>query len=242
METFQRRSCSSTVSLCRQINWVIAEKIETLKIYFEQNPKYHVTQAARLLCLRYGAIWRIFEEKSKMKPHLTLCLGPANKESRCAAFTFWLSFEEEWFQRVIWSDENWFVLKQSPNKQTYWHWALSNPRRLIECKKAHGKKSDGLDGGCGRANPPCYIVWRIGKFKYILGASTQKHYLGFSEEILVPARWSQLPRDGRMPRFSAIKIWRKNNFTPNNSPLAPLSSGLVTSRFFLLVSSYGKRH
>ena len=40
---------------------------------------------------------------------------------------------------------------------------------------------------------------------------------------MVPAGWNQLPRDGRMPRVSAIKIWRKNNFTPDSSPLVSYS-------------------
>ena len=130
----------------------------------------------------------------------------------------------------------------SPNKQTYRHWTRSNPHTLIKCKKLPWK-SDVLGGGCRRANPPCCLVWGVGKFECILGASTQKHYMGFSEEfvnkmsILVSVGWCQLPRDGRMLRVSAIKIWRKNNFTPYCSPLVHLLSELVTSKFFIFASS-----
>ena len=85
----------------------LKEETALLQIYFEQNPKCHVRQAARVLDLSYGEIWRILRKNLKWKaykPHLTQCLGLANKESRSAACTFWLSFEGEWFQRVIWSD------------------------------------------------------------------------------------------------------------------------------------------
>ena len=43
------------------------------------------------------------------------------------ACIFWLTLEEEWFERVILSDEKWFVLNaQSP----------VNRHEFVECKKA----------------------------------------------------------------------------------------------------------
>ena len=121
----------------------LRNNIDAVKKNFEQNPKCHIREAARVLGLSYGSIWRILRKNLKWKayrPHLTQCLSPANMESRLAACTFWLTFEDDWFQRVIWSDEKWFVLKQSPNKQICRYWAPSNPHTVIECKKAHGEK------------------------------------------------------------------------------------------------------
>ena len=222
----------------------LRNNIEAVKKIFEQNPKCHIREAARVLGLSYGAIWKILRKNLKWRayrPHLTQCLSPANMESRLAACTFWLKFEEEWFQRVIWSDEKWFVLKQSPNKQICRHWAPSNPHTVIECKKAHDEKVMAWVGIVdGRILP---VVWFQGssKFERIPGTSPQEYCLAISEEfgnttsILVPARWHQLPRNGRVPRFSSCKIWRENNFTKDNSSLAPILSGLVASTLFILV-------
>ena len=49
----------------------------------------------------------------------------------------------------------------------------------------------------------------------------------------------KLPRNSRVPRFSSCKIWRENNFTKDNSPLAPILSGLVASTLLILVPSNG---
>ena len=226
----------------------LRNNIEAVKKFFEQNPKLYIREAARVLGLSYGAIWIILRKNLKWRayrPHLTQCLSPANKESRLAACTFWLTFEEEWFQRVIWSDEKWFVLKQSPNKQICRYWAPSNPHTVIECKKAHGEKVMAWVGTVdGRILP---VVWfqGISEFERIPGTSPQEYCLAISEKfgnttsILVPARWRQLPRNGRVPRFSSCKIWRENNFTKDNSPLAPILSGLVASRLLILVPSNG---
>ena len=114
----------------------LQNNIETY-YYYGQNSKCHVRQAVRVLDLRNGAIWRISKKNLKWKAHkqqVTQCLILAKKKSRLEACTFRLSFKDKWLQRVTWSDEKWFVLKQWPNEQTYRHWAPWN------CKKAHGEK------------------------------------------------------------------------------------------------------
>ena len=103
------------------------------------------------------------------------------------------------------------------------------------------RESDGLGGDCGWTNPPYCLVPGIRKLK----KNPQEYCLAISEEfgnttsILVLARWRQLPRNGRVPRFSSCKIWRENNFTKDNSPLVPILSGLVASRLLFFVPSNG---
>ena len=118
--------------------------VQRVKSFFQRNKKAHIRQAVQELDLSFGTIWRILRKVLKWKayrPHLTQVLSPANMESRVAACSFWLSFEEEWFERVIWSDEKWFVLQNCPNKQTNRFWTPVNPHEVIQCKKAHGKKA-----------------------------------------------------------------------------------------------------
>ena len=120
-----------------------AQDIARVKNFFLRNKKAHIRQAVVELGMGFGTIWKILRKVLKWKayrPHLAQVLSPANKESRLAACTFWLTFAEDWFEQVLWSDEKWFVLEMSPNKQTNRFWAPVNPYEVVECKKAHGKK------------------------------------------------------------------------------------------------------
>ena len=62
-------------------------------------------------------------------------------ESRLAACNFWLTFAEEQFERILWSDEKWFVLEQAPSGKNDVFWAPMNPNVVVPCKKAHGAKA-----------------------------------------------------------------------------------------------------
>ena len=88
--------------------------------FSSQNSKGRISEAARVLGWSFWAISIVLRKNLKFRAyrlHLTQCLRSANMESRSC--TLWWAFEEEWIQTVIWSDEKWFVLKQSPNKQIY---------------------------------------------------------------------------------------------------------------------------
>jgi hypothetical protein len=113
--------------------------------------------------MSFGSTWRILRNKLKWKSyrlHEVQALSQANKESRFTACTYWLTFEEEWFERVIWTDEKWFVLRQSPNRQVDRFWAPANPHELVESKQAHGAKVMAWVGIVdGRCLP---VVWFTG--------------------------------------------------------------------------------
>ena len=118
-------------------------QIQNVKQFFEENPEAHIREASETLQLSTGTIWNILRKKLKWKSyriHKVQCLSPSNKESRLNACQFWLNFSEEWFERVIWTDEKWFVLKQAPNCHNDRYWAPANRHELVECKKAHGEK------------------------------------------------------------------------------------------------------
>ena len=53
---------------------------------------------------------------------------------------FWLTFEENWFQGVIWSDNKCFVLHQALNKQNDRYCAPAQPHNVNEFKKGYRKK------------------------------------------------------------------------------------------------------
>ncbi|KAF0292002.1 hypothetical protein FJT64_016980 [Amphibalanus amphitrite] len=81
---------------------------------------------------------------------------------------FWLTHDEEWFERVLWSDEKWFVLHPSPNMKNTVCWSPENPNKLVPCKKAQGQKVMAwvgvVDGKClpvhwftGSVNSDAYL-------------------------------------------------------------------------------------
>lgn len=119
------------------------EDVERVKEFFETHPETHVREASENLGMSYGKVWLILRKKLHWRPyhpHLTTVLSPDNMASRLAACTFWLRQGEDWFERVIWSDEKWFMLQQPPNRKNTVFWAPTNPHTLIPCKKAHPTK------------------------------------------------------------------------------------------------------
>ena len=155
--------------------------VEQVKMLFTSNPTSSVMNAAKTLNMSYGTVWRILRKTMQWKPykpHLTHVLTQAHKDSRLAACEFWLTFDDTWFQRVIWSDEKWFVLRQSPNKQNTRFWAPKNPKNVLECKKAYGEKAMAWVGMVdGRILP---VVW-------FEGSVNSEVYL---EQVLKNAVWN----------------------------------------------------
>ena len=119
------------------------DEVQKVEQFFTEHPKAHIRLAAKKLGMSFGKVWRILRSALKWKPyrpHLCQVLSPANKQSRLAACQFWLTHDESWFERVLWSDEKWFVLQQAPNRKNTVMWAPENLHKIVECKRTHGKK------------------------------------------------------------------------------------------------------
>ena len=120
-----------------------AEDIQAVKDFFQRNPKAHLRAAMVELNLPIGKIWMILRKNLKFKPyrpHTSQMLSPANMESRLAASNFFLTFSEDQLEKVLWSDEKWFVLHQAPNRKNDVIWGPQNTRNVGGCKKAHQAK------------------------------------------------------------------------------------------------------
>ena len=119
------------------------DEIHAVKMFFERDPKAHIRKAVVELAMPYGKVWKILRKDLKFKPfrpHLSQILSPANIEVRVAGSIFLLSFTEDQFERILWSDEKWFVLDQAPNRKNGVIWGPQNTRNVVPCKKAHGQK------------------------------------------------------------------------------------------------------
>jgi hypothetical protein len=74
------------------------------------------------------------------KPKTVVPLTDAHKAGRVAFCNWFLEKPAGFEQKVIWSDEKWFVLKQKPNKQNERYWAPCDPCVEVECREQGGKK------------------------------------------------------------------------------------------------------
>ena len=101
------------------------ENTDRVKVFFEKNEDACVRKAAQELGLGYGTVLRI-KKKLCWKPyrtHRAPALSPAHIETRLSACNFFLQFQEEWFDRVIYTDEKMLVLLQELHQQNDCTWA-----------------------------------------------------------------------------------------------------------------------
>ena len=121
------------------------EEVKKVEDFFKERPQAHVRLAAEHLGMSFGKVWKILRKNLKWRPYrprLVTALSPANKLARMDSCEFWLTHDEEWFERVLWSDEKWFVLHPSPNKKNTVCWSPENPNKLVPCKKVHSLIGD----------------------------------------------------------------------------------------------------
>ena len=90
------------------------------------------------------------------KPHAVVPLSLAHKTAR-KTFCEWLLEQPEGFERnVIWSDEKWFMLRQSPNKQNERYWYPLDPEIERESRVQGGLK---VMAWAGLVNGKVLIHW-----------------------------------------------------------------------------------
>ena len=90
----------------------------------------------------YGTVLRILKRKLGWKPYRSFqapAVTPAHIDC-LSACNFWVNFSDEWFDRVIWTDEKMFVLTQAPHRQNDRVWSAISRNKIAECKILTGEK------------------------------------------------------------------------------------------------------
>ena len=116
---------------------VTEENIKIVEDYFTENEKKSIREASDDLGLTFSTIWTILRKSLKWKAYKPLKVNrlTENNKSDRVAFAHWLLSQPEGFeQKVIWSDEKWFVLHPSPNSQTDRVWAPWHPEEEVVCR------------------------------------------------------------------------------------------------------------
>ena len=160
---------------------MIEETVAAVECFFKQNEGSSIREASSELGLSYGTVYRILKQKLSWKPYKirrVQCLTDAQVESRLTACKFWLEFQEEWFERIIWTDEKMFVLVSEPHRQNDRVWALVSPNKVAACKKTTGTK---CMAWTGMVNGKCLpVVW-------FEGSVNGQVYLELLQNTLWPA-------------------------------------------------------
>lgn len=122
----------------------LVQKVRHLVKPFQENRQsISVPTIAKSLHASTATVWRIMRKKlgwKPYKPHVSVPLTAAHKTGR-HEFSKWLLQRPEGFEeKVIWTDEKWFVLNAAPNKQNERFWALENPKVCVNCKEQGPEK------------------------------------------------------------------------------------------------------
>ena len=98
------------------------EAQEKVKQFFAQNQNSSIRQGAREVDLSASTTWRILRKYLKNRFYHYAFVQPlseAHKQQRKELCHWLLQQPEDFVQRVIWTDEKIFCLKQKPNRKTF---------------------------------------------------------------------------------------------------------------------------
>ena len=103
------------------------ENVAIVRNYFDQNKETSIRMASKDLQQSYGTVLRILKSKLGWSPIFSgSCTNPCSYCSTTIGLHFWINFSDEWFDRVIWTDEKMFVLTQAPHRQNDRVWSSPN--------------------------------------------------------------------------------------------------------------------
>ena len=129
--------------------------------------------AASSLNLSKTTIWRVVRLKLKWFPYKAKLVQPLteqHKAGRVSACNFFLLQDITWFDKVIWSDEKWFVRRTRPNKQNERYWEPFDPEIEVDCRVQGDEK---VMCWCGLINGKIIIHW-FNKNESVNGATYLK--------------------------------------------------------------------
>ena len=94
------------------------EHANQVRIHFEEN-QGSIRKASRKLKFSYSKVHNILRKTLKWRPYRVQRVHPISEQSmmKRKEFCSWVMQQSpEFFQKVIFSDEKWFVLQQSPKR------------------------------------------------------------------------------------------------------------------------------
>ena len=116
---------------------------ERVKKYFEENCHASIMEASISLEISFSCVYRFLRKKLHSKPfrsHKVQTLTEMHMTQRLHFCQWWQQQPDQFSQKVLWSDEKWFVKKTAPNRQNERCWALVHPHEYVEHQQQGGEK------------------------------------------------------------------------------------------------------
>ena len=180
------------------------ENVEQIRESFVKSPQKSVRQASRELAIPPTTVWRVLRRRLRLKPYriqLLQALHDGDMQKRIEFCTFVLDKCEEieqFFYRIIFSDEATFHLNGKVNRHNVRIWGLENPRVVVE----HERNSPKLNVFCAVSRKKVY-----GPFFFDGNTITGTSYLQMIKDWLFPLLQADgddfiLQQDGAPPHWS----------------------------------------
>lgn len=181
--------------------------------FLSRSETVSLRRVASELKLSLATVWRIVRRRLHLypyKPKLVVPLSAAHRKNR-REFCKWLLGKRRNFEDfVVWSDEKWFVLNQSPNRQNERYWAAQNPNIEVCCRIQGDRK---VMCWAGLVNGRVIIHWLEGG-KSVNGDS----YLEMLKNVVLPQLGTDSQRcwfqqDGAtVHTTNRTRAWLRENF------------------------------
>ena len=120
-----------------------AEKLEEINDLLSEETMLSVRKIAPTVSVSASTVWRILRYDLKARfyhPATVQPLSVSHIEQRKVFCSWILEQPADLVQRIIWTDEKIFVLKQRPHRKNDGRWAKENPQEVVETNDRNGQK------------------------------------------------------------------------------------------------------
>ena len=191
------------------------DNVERIQQLISDDMTLSIRRISALVLLSIGSVWNILRKNLKLypyKPHNTVPLTEAHKETR-VEFCDWILSQPDGFpNNVFFSDEKIFTEKIRPNKQTERYWCNVDPEIEDENRVQGGRK---VMAWAGLINGKVVIHW------FLEGERINQHnYLDMLKTVMWPAvshvatrRQYWFQQDGARPHTTGTVLqWLEEKF------------------------------
>ena len=107
--------------------------------FFKDNKMAHLNEASRDLGFSKSKVWFILRKILKSKPYKPAACTVLTKRQQAVRLDcarWFIRHDRDFLARkVIWGDEKFFLLHQSPNRKNECYWRPENPYEVVQCKQ-----------------------------------------------------------------------------------------------------------
>lgn len=191
------------------------ENVERIRTLYERRPKKSTSRASKELNIPQPTVWRVLKHRLHMKPYKLQLLQALHPDDHNKRYEFCCSMlddmeEDNFAERLIFSDESTFHLSGKVNRHNVRIWATENPTAVIE----HERDSPKLNVFCAISVTKVY-----GPFFFMEKTVTGITYLDMLQNWLFPQIEDDsddfiFVQDGAPPHFSQHVRRYLNNTIP----------------------------